>query len=84
MKRKPKQANKKPAVSEHQGVHLSDVLSSDLTEKLKQLKNEKEEEIRKQKEEEIARKQFEAKQHEKNKSFAELFGESKLDWQKFK
>jgi molecular chaperone GrpE (heat shock protein) len=84
MNRKSKQSNKKPVANEHQGTHLSDVIPQDLAEKLKQLRNEKEEELRKQQEEEMIRKQFEAKQREKNKSFAELLGESKMDWRKFK
>ena len=80
MKRKPAP---KPKEAE-KGLSLGDLLSQDMAEQLKQIKKNKEQEIQQQKEEEAARKQFEAKQREKNKSFEELLNESRMDWKKYK
>lgn len=82
--KKKKQVPQQGAEKKEQGTSLADLLDSKLAEQLKQLKKEKEAEIQKQKEEELARKQFEAKQKEKNKTFDELLNESNLDWKKFK
>lgn len=73
-----------PAPEKDKGVSLGDLLSQDTAELLKRIKKEKEQELQQQREEELARKQFEAKQREKNKSFEELLNESQMDWKKYK
>ena len=72
------------APEQEKGLSLGDLLSHEMAEQLKKIKKEKEQELQQQREEELARKQFEAKQREKNKSFEELLNESKMDWKKYK
>lgn len=72
------------ALEKEKGLSLGDLLSQEMAQQLKNIKKEKEQELQQQREKELARKQFEAKQREKNKSFEELLNESKMDWKKFK
>jgi spore cortex formation protein SpoVR/YcgB (stage V sporulation) len=67
-----------------QAVTLRDRIGKDALEKLKEASRTMREEEEKRQAAEREKKIAEQKAREKNKSFAELFEESTLDWRKFK
>lgn len=76
-----KQTNKKQA---EERPSLKDMLDSSILEQLKQKEKELKAKEEKEKQDEIERKRKERLEKEKNKSFAELFEESHMDWKAFK
>lgn len=66
-----------------QGNSLSDYLQKDMLEKLKSTKKQLQEAERAQEEERNAQAEFDRKQKEKNKSFAELLDEYGMKGKKF-
>lgn len=69
---------------ENQGATLRDRIGNDALEKLKEVSRTMRQEEEQRKAAERERKITEQKIKEKNKSFADLFEESNLDWKKFK
>lgn len=72
------------AWTESQGATLRDRIGNDALEKLKEASRTMRQEEEQRKIAERERKIAEQKMKEKNKSFADLFEESSLDWKKFK
>lgn len=84
MAKKKQQSRKQPERSEReQGNTLADQLQNDVVEKLKLAKKQMQDSERLQEEERQAQAEFDRKQKEKNKSFAELLDEYDMKGNKF-
>ena len=84
MAKKKQQGRKQPERSDReQGSTLADQLQNDVVEKLKQAKKQLQDVERLQEEERQAQAEFDRKQKEKNKSFAELLDEYDMKGNKF-
>ena len=84
MAKKKQQSRKQPERSEReQGNTLADQLQNDVVEKLKLAKKQLQDVERLQEEERQAQAEFNRKQKEKNKSFAELLDEYDMKGNKF-
>jgi hypothetical protein len=84
MAKKKQQSRKQPERSEReQGNTLADQLQNDVVEKLKLAKKQLQDVERLQEEERQAQAEFDRKQKEKNKSFAELLDEYDMKGNKF-
>lgn len=84
MTKKKQQGRKQPERSdEDQGNTLADQLQNDVVEKLKLAKKQLQDVERLQEEERQAQAEFDRKQKEKNKSFAELLDEYDMKGNKF-
>lgn len=84
MAKKKQQSRKQPERSEReQGNTLADQLQNDVVEKLKLAKKQLQDVERLQEEERQAQAEFDRKQKEKNKSFAELLDEYDMKSKKF-
>ena len=84
MAKKKQQSRKQPERSEReQGNTLADQLQNDVVEKLKLAKKQMQDVERLQEEERQAQAEFDRKQKEKNKSFAELLDEYDMKGNKF-
>jgi hypothetical protein len=82
--RRPSGAQEAKKEPKQEGLGLGDRLDPSILEKLKNTsKALKQEQVDKQ-EQEKQRRLEEARLREKNKSFAEMLDESKLDWKKYK
>ncbi|UOY93879.1 YqkE family protein [Ectobacillus sp. JY-23] len=82
--KKKKQQKLTTAHNESQAIHVKDRLNDDLIQKLKGKQKRLTEKLEQERIAEIERKQREAKEKEKNKTFEELFSESNLSWKDFK
>ena len=84
MAKKKQQGRKQPDRSDReQGNSLADQLQNDIVEKLKLAKKQLQDAERLQEEERQAQAEFDRKQKEKNKSFAELLDEYDMKGNKF-
>ena len=84
MAKKKQQGRKQPERSDRdQGNTLADQLQNDVVEKLKLAKKQLQDVERLQEEERQAQAEFDRKQKEKNKSFAELLDEYDMKGNKF-
>ncbi|MGB5947361.1 YqkE family protein [Paenisporosarcina sp.] len=84
MAKKKQQGRKQPERSDReQGNTLADQLQNDVVEKLKLAKKQLQDVERLQEEEHQAQAEFDRKQKEKNKSFAELLDEYDMKGNKF-
>ena len=84
MAKKKQQGRKQPERSDReQGNTLADQLQNDIVEKLKLAKKQLQDVERLQEEERQAQAEFDRKQKEKNKSFAELLDEYDMKGNKF-
>ncbi|MGB2992883.1 MAG: YqkE family protein [Paenisporosarcina sp.] len=84
MAKKKQQGRKHPELSDREpGNTLADQLQNDIVEKLKLAKKQLQDVERLQEEERQAQAEFDRKQKEKNKSFAELLDEYDMKGNKF-
>ncbi|MGB3260229.1 YqkE family protein, partial [Paenisporosarcina sp.] len=74
-KKQQQQQRRQPERTEQSGNTLADQLQGDVLEKLKSAKKQLQDTERQQEEERLAQAEFDRKQKEKNKSFAELLDE---------
>ncbi|MCZ8535720.1 YqkE family protein [Paenisporosarcina quisquiliarum] len=82
-KKQQQQQRRQPERSEQSGNTLADQLQGDVLEKLKSAKKQLQDTERQQEEERLAQAEFNRKQKEKNKSFAELLDEYGMKGNKF-
>lgn len=82
-KKQQQQQRRQPERSEQSGNTLADQLQGDVLEKLKSAKKQLQDTERQQEEERLAQAEFDRKQKEKNKSFAELLDEYGMKGNKF-
>ncbi|MGE6488066.1 YqkE family protein [Paenisporosarcina sp. NPDC076898] len=82
-KKQQQQQRRQPERSEQSGNTLADQLQGDVLEKLKSAKKQLQDTEHQQEEERLAQAEFDRKQKEKNKSFAELLDEYGMKGNKF-
>jgi len=82
-KKQQQQQRRQPERSEQSGNTLADQLQGDVLEKLKSAKKQLQDTERQLEEERLAQAEFDRKQKEKNKSFAELLDEYGMKGNKF-
>ena len=82
-KKQQQQHRKQQERTEQSGNTLADQLQGDVLEKLKSAKKQLQDTERQQEEERLAQAEFDRKQKEKNKSFAELLDEYGMKGNKF-
>jgi hypothetical protein len=82
-KKQQQQQRRQPERTEQSGNTLADQLQGDVLEKLKSAKKQLQDTERQQEEERLAQAEFDRKQKEKNKSFAELLDEYGMKGNKF-
>jgi len=84
MAKKKQSVKKQPQRAEREQANtLSDQLQGDVLEKLKLAKKQLQEAEREREEERLAKAEFDRKQKEKNKSFAELLDDYGMDGNKY-
>lgn len=84
MAKKKKQQQNQQVQKKEEHLTIGDQLGENIFQQLKNKKNELQMVEQQKLEEDRQRKAEEARLREKNKSFEELFGESKLSWKDFK
>ncbi|WCK55556.1 YqkE family protein [Aneurinibacillus sp. Ricciae_BoGa-3] len=82
--RRPSGAQESKKEPKQEGMGLGDRLDAGILEKLKNTSKALKQEEAERQEQEKQRRLEEARLREKNKSFAEMLDESKLDWKKYK